>query len=58
MITGELREDNVRAAEESGLSLYAAGHYNSEKWGIRALGEHLREKFDLSVEFLDIPNPV
>ena len=58
MVTGELREENVRGAEEHGLSLYAAGHYNSEKWGIKALGEHLREKFNLDVEFLDIPNPV
>ncbi len=58
MITGELREESVRAAEELGLSVYAAGHYNSEKWGIRALGEHLHEKFDIEVEFIDIPNPV
>ena len=58
MVTGELREESVRAAEELGLSLYAAGHYNSEKWGIRALGEHLRETFDLEVEFVDVPNPV
>ncbi|MDP8237798.1 MAG: Nif3-like dinuclear metal center hexameric protein [Candidatus Hatepunaea meridiana] len=58
MITGELTEQNVRAAEELEISLYAAGHYNSEKWGIKALGEHLRHKFDLEVEFVDIPNPV
>ncbi len=58
MVTGELKEDMVRYAEELGLSLYAAGHYNSEKWGIKALGEHLREKFDIEVEFVDVPNPV
>ena len=58
MVTGELREENVRAAEENGLSLYAAGHYNSEKWGIIALGKHLMKIYDISVEFVDIPNPV
>ncbi len=58
LITGELNEDTVRAAEESGLALYAAGHYNSEKWGVRALGQHLAEKFNIQVEFVDIPNPV
>ena len=58
MVTGEIREDAVRAAEESGLNLYAAGHYNSEKWGIRALGEHLKATFKLEVTFVDIPNPV
>lgn len=58
MITGELREEAVRAAEESGLSLYAAGHYNSEKLGIQALGTKLAKEFDLEVSFIDIPNPV
>ena len=58
LVTGELNESNIRAAEELNLSLYAAGHYNSEKWGIRALGEHLSDRFGLEVEFVDIPNPV
>lgn len=58
MVTGTLTEDGVRTAEELGLSLYAAGHYNSEKWGIRALGKHLNDKFNLDVGFIDIPNPV
>lgn len=57
-VTGELREDTVRTAEELGLNFYAAGHYNSEKWGINALGSHLQDKFDLTVEFVDVPNPV
>ena len=58
MVTGELKEQAVRAAEEMGLSLYGAGHYNSEKWGIHALGNHLMENFNLEVKFVDIPNPV
>ena len=58
MITGELKEDVVRPAEECGLSLYAAGHYNSEKLGIEALGEHLSAKFDIEAKFIDIPNPI
>lgn len=58
MVTGELKEDVVRSAEESGISLYAAGHYNSEKWGVIALGKHLCKEFKLEVEFIDIPNPV
>ena len=58
MITGELKEDVIRSAEECGLSLFAAGHYNSEKWGIRALGDHLAEKYEVEVKFVNIPNPV
>jgi len=58
MVTGELREDVVRASEESGIALYAAGHYNTEKWGIRALGEYLQETFGLETAFVDVPNPI
>jgi putative NIF3 family GTP cyclohydrolase 1 type 2 len=35
----------------------AAGHYATERLGVRALGEHLRERFRLEVEFIDMPNP-
>lgn len=57
-ITGELEEHSVRGAEELGLALYAAGHYNSEKWGIRELGNHLQNEFGLVTDFVDIPNPI
>ncbi len=58
LITGEIGESNVREAEEAGVHLYAGGHYNTEKWGVRALGEHLAEKFNLEAHFIDIPNPI
>lgn len=58
LVTGEINEPHVREAEEAGISLYAGGHYNTEKWGIRALGEHLAQRFDLDVEFVDVPNPI
>jgi len=58
LITGEISESEVRSAEEAGVHLYSGGHYDTEKWGVRALGEHLAEKFDISVEFVDIPNPI
>ena len=57
-ITGELSESSVRAAEELGMALYAAGHYNSEKWGICELGNHLQKKFSIEAEFVDVPNPI
>jgi len=58
LVTGEIAESAVRAAEEAGINLYGGGHYNTEKWGVRALGEHLKVKFDLQVEFIDVPNPI
>ena len=36
----------------------AAGHYATETFGIRRLGEHLAERFGLRHVFLDVPNPI
>jgi len=36
----------------------AGGHYNTEKLGVLALGEVIRDRFDVEVEFLDLPNEV
>jgi len=58
LITGEPAERSMAQAREAGLHLIAAGHYATETFGVRRLGEHLAERFDLSHTFLDIPNPV
>ncbi|HHM23462.1 MAG TPA: Nif3-like dinuclear metal center hexameric protein, partial [Bacteroidetes bacterium] len=55
---GDIREEQVRVCEELGLNFIAAGHYNTEKFGVQALSQHLAEKFGLKTEFIDIPNPV
>jgi len=57
-ISGEISEQTVHSARESGTSYIAAGHHVTERYGIRALGEHLAKKFDLAHEFIDIDNPV
>ena len=57
-ITGEVSEWVMNVAREAGLHYLAAGHYATERLGIRALGEHVREKFGVEVEFIDVPNPV
>ena len=57
-ITGEATEWVMNVAKEAGVHFLACGHYATERLGVRALGEHLAEKFDLEVEFIDIPNPV
>lgn len=58
LITGNATEPCVRIAEEAGITVMAAGHYNSERLGVIALGEHLKAQFSLSVEFFEVPNPV
>jgi dinuclear metal center YbgI/SA1388 family protein len=58
LVTGEPAERSMAQAREAGLHFIAAGHYATETFGVRRLGEHLAERFELSHTFLDIPNPV
>jgi dinuclear metal center YbgI/SA1388 family protein len=57
-LTGEASEWVVNVAREAKVHYLAAGHYATERLGIRALGEHLADRFGLEVEFVDVPNPV
>ncbi len=55
LVTGEGSHHTYFDAEEGGLNLYYGGHYATETWGVRALGEHLAQRFALEWEFLDLP---
>jgi len=57
-LSGEISESTVHVARECGLHFYACGHHASERYGARALGEHLAARFALHHEFVDIDNPV
>ncbi len=57
-LTGEPTERAMAQARELGVTCIAAGHYATETFGIRALGEHLAARFALRHVFLDVPNPV
>lgn len=54
-LTGEISEQNVHVAEESGVVFIAAGHHATERYGIQALGEHLAQHFGLAHQFFDQP---
>ena len=56
-LSGEISEQTVHAARESGLHYLAAGHHATERYGVQALGAHLAEKFGIEHEFIDVPNP-
>jgi len=58
LVTGEISERSMAAARELGLHLIAAGHYATETFGVKRVGEHLAERFGLRHVFLDVPNPV
>ena len=57
-ISGEISEQTVHVARESGMSYISAGHHATERYGIQALGEHLAQKFALQHQFIDCDNPV
>jgi dinuclear metal center YbgI/SA1388 family protein len=57
-VSGEISEQTVHLARETGMAFIAAGHHATERYGVMALGVHLAEKFGLDCEFVDIDNPV
>jgi poly(A) polymerase len=57
-LTGEVAEGTQAVAIEEGGNFLAAGHYNTEKFGVQALGDLLREHFGVEVSFIDVPNDV
>ena len=57
-ISGEISEQTTHQALEMELAYVAAGHHATERYGVKALGEHLAFKFNLEHEFIDINNPV
>jgi dinuclear metal center YbgI/SA1388 family protein len=57
-LTGEISEQNVHVAEETGVAFIAAGHHATERYGVQALGEHLAARFDLEHRFFDMDVPV
>jgi len=57
-ISGEVSEQTTHLAKECGIHYLAAGHHATERLGIKILGDHLAQKFDLTCHFVDITNPV
>lgn len=56
-LTGEVSEPSQHLAQESGVHFFAAGHHATERYGAKALGEHLMKTFEIDVIFEDIDNP-
>ena len=55
LLTGETSHANYYAASDFGMNVIFAGHYATETVGVQALGQHLVDKFGLSVRFFDYP---
>ncbi|MGJ8725837.1 MAG: Nif3-like dinuclear metal center hexameric protein [Roseibacillus sp.] len=54
-LTGEGPHWSFPLAEELGLSVIHAGHYATETFGVRKIGDVLKEKFGLKSTFLELP---
>jgi dinuclear metal center YbgI/SA1388 family protein len=57
-ITGEPREPVMAAAREAGIHFVAAGHYATEVFGVRVLGDLIAGRFGVEHVFIDLPNPI
>jgi dinuclear metal center YbgI/SA1388 family protein len=57
-LTGEPAERVMSESREGSIHFIAAGHYATETFGVRRLGEHLSERFGVEHVFVDVPNPI
>lgn len=57
-VSGEISEQTVHLARESGVAYLAAGHHATERYGVQAVAVHLAEQFGLDCIFVDVANPV
>lgn len=57
-ISGEVSEQTLHAAQELGIDYFAAGHHATERYGVKALGEWVANKWSLDCQFIDLHNPV
>jgi len=57
-LTGEPTERVMTHAREEQIHFLAAGHYATETFGVRRLGDLLAERFEIRHVFVDVPNPI
>ncbi len=57
-ITGEVKEQTRNIVAEMGINFINAGHYSTEVFGIKNIGDLIRNSFGIEVEFIDIYNEI
>lgn len=57
-ISGEASEQTAHIVNEMDIHFFAAGHHATERYGAKALGEHIQNELGVEVVFIDIDNPV
>lgn len=57
-LTGEVSEQTVHVARETGIQFLACGHHATERYGVQAVGDWAAARFGIEHRHIDIPNPV
>lgn len=59
-ISGETSESVPHKMQESGINYFVCGHYATEVFGVKALGEEIKKQFGkkMDVEFINVDNPI
>jgi dinuclear metal center YbgI/SA1388 family protein len=57
-LTGEISEQHVHIARETGVAFIAAGHHATERYGVQALGAWVAKQFSIEHQFIDVESPV
>lgn len=57
-LTGEVSEQHYHLARETGKAFICAGHHATERYGVQALGAHIKTHLGVDFEYLEIANPV
>ncbi len=57
-LTGEVNEQHVHIARESGVLLLLAGHHATERYGIQALGKALSHQLNIATQYFEIDSPL
>jgi dinuclear metal center YbgI/SA1388 family protein len=56
-LSGEISENTTHTARECNIDYFAAGHHATERFGAKAIAEHLDHIYDIEAIFVDIDNP-
>ncbi|MBL8446492.1 MAG: Nif3-like dinuclear metal center hexameric protein [Zoogloeaceae bacterium] len=57
-LSGEISEQTVHLARETGVTYLAAGHHATERYGVQAVGRRIQADLGIEVQFFDVDNPV
>lgn len=52
-VTGECRHELYHTLKESGMNMVCGGHYQSEVFGVKAVGRFLNKEYGLETVFID-----